>query len=109
MEGPLPNSKALQDARIQALERNKWLCGNVVGLQPFVEEKQISKKTHKVIFLIIFPILGTILHVLTFLGILLFLKRKVNGSHTNRTNDVHIEEVFSISTFDVLGHIWFTC
>ena len=32
--GPLPNSIAFQEAHIEALQGNKGLCGNVIGLQP---------------------------------------------------------------------------
>ena len=69
-------------------------------MQPCGEEKHIPKKGPKVIFLIIFPLLGTLLLVLAFLGIFFFLKRKGNGPLTNQINDIHIEEVFSISTFN---------
>ena len=100
LEGPLPKNRAFQDARIEALEGNKRLCGNVIGMQPCGEEKHIPKKRPKVIFLIIFPLLGTLLLVLAFLGIFFFLKRKWNGPLTNQINDIHIEEVFSISTFN---------
>ena len=76
LEGPLPNSKAFQDAQIEALEGNKGLCGNVTGLQPCAKGKHNSKKGHRIIFLIIFPLLRTLLLVLAFLGIFFFLKRK---------------------------------
>ena len=76
LEGPLPNSKVFQDAQIEALEGNKGLCGNVTGLQPCAKEKHISKKGHRVIFLIIFPLLGTLLLVLAFLGIFFLLNEK---------------------------------
>ncbi|KAM3682703.1 hypothetical protein ACJW31_12G092000 [Castanea mollissima] len=100
LEGPLPNSKAFQDTRIEALKGNKRLCGNVTGLQPCAEEKHISKKGHRVIFFIIFPLMGTLLLVLAFLGIFFFLKGKGSGPYTDQTNAVDIEVVFSISTFD---------
>ena len=44
MEGPLPNSKAFQHARIDALQGNKGLGGNVTGLQPCLVGRPISKK-----------------------------------------------------------------
>ena len=70
LEGPLPNSRAFQDAHIETLQGNKGLCGNVTGLQPCVVGNYISKKRRKMIFLIIFPLLGTLSLVLVFLGIL---------------------------------------
>jgi hypothetical protein len=98
--GPLPNSKAFQDAPIEALEGNNGLCGNVTGLQPCVEEKHKSKEGHIVIFLIIFPLLGTLLLVLVLLRIFFILQRKRNRPHIEQTNEAHIVEVFSISTFN---------
>ena len=50
LEGPLPNSKAFQNAPIEALRHNKGLCGNVTGLQPYVVGNHISKKEHKITF-----------------------------------------------------------
>ena len=100
LKGPLPNTNAFQEAPIDALEGNKGLCGNVTGLQPCVEEKHNSKRRHKVIFSIIFPLLGTLLLVLAFLGIFFILQRKRNNLDIDESNDVHVEQVFSISTFD---------
>ena len=65
-----------------------------------MEEKHNSKKGHKAIFLIIFPLMGSLLLVLAFLGIFFFKKGKGNGPYTDQTNGVDVEEVFSISTFD---------
>ena len=96
LEGPLPNSRAFQDAHIETLQGNKGLCGNVTGLQPYVVGKHISKKGHKIIFLIIFLLLGTLSLVLVFLGIFLILQRKRQNPQTNQTNDTEKEEVFTL-------------
>ena len=74
-EGPLPNSTAFQEAHIEALQGNKGLCGNVIELQP-CRVGHISKKGNKIIFFIIFPLLGTLSLVLVFFGIFFFAKRK---------------------------------
>ncbi|KAM3730510.1 hypothetical protein ACB098_12G093000 [Castanea mollissima] len=100
LEGHLPNSKAFQDASIEALQGNKGLCGNVTGLQPCMARRQVSKKGHKIIFLIIFPLLGTLSLVMMFLGIFFIYQRKRKHPCTNQANNMHNEKVFSIATFD---------
>ncbi|KAM4077460.1 hypothetical protein ACJW30_12G139600 [Castanea mollissima] len=100
LEGSLPDSKVFQHAPIEALQGNKGLCGNVTGLQPCVIGRQVLKKGHKIIFLIIFPLLGTLSLVLMFLGIFLIFQRKRKHPRTDQTNNMHNENVFSISSFD---------
>ena len=100
LEGPLPNIKAFQDACIEALQGNKGLCGNVTGLQPCMGGRQVSKKGHKIIFLIIFPLLGTLSLVMMFLVIFFIYQRKRKHPHTNQANNMRDEKVFSIATFD---------
>ncbi|XP_050254998.1 MDIS1-interacting receptor like kinase 2-like [Quercus robur] len=100
LEGPLPNSKAFQNACIEALQGNKGLCGNVTGLQPCMAGSQVSKKGYKIIFLIIFPLLGTLSLVMMFLGIFCIYQRKRKNPHANQVNNMHNEQVFSIATFD---------
>ena len=76
LEGPLPNSKAFQHACIEALQGNKGLCGNVIGLKLCLVGRHISKEGHKIIFLIILPFLGTLSLVLIFLGIFFIFQSK---------------------------------
>nr|XP_023903974.1 MDIS1-interacting receptor like kinase 2-like [Quercus suber] len=96
LEGPLPNSKAFQNAPIKALRHNKGLCGNVSGLQPCVVGKHISKKEHKIIF----PLLGALSLVLEFLIIFIVLQRKRRDPQKNQANGMDREEMFTISYFD---------
>ncbi|KAM5582337.1 MDIS1-interacting receptor like kinase 2 [Rosa sericea] len=96
LQGPVPNNKAFQDG---ALEGNEGLCGNVAGLQPCnissMETKHSSKTDRRHLFLIVFPILGTLLLVLAVLAIFLVGKRR----KTEQSNVQH-KEVFSISELD---------
>ncbi|XP_021812864.1 MDIS1-interacting receptor like kinase 2-like [Prunus avium] len=94
LQGPIPNNKAFKNAR---MEGNNGLCGNVGGLKPcnhYVEHKHTSRKA----FLIIFPILGTLL--LAFLAFVLI------GRRSRRKQEQEIEQsnmhkgFFSISNFD---------
>ncbi|KAM4069452.1 hypothetical protein ACB094_12G091000 [Castanea mollissima] len=88
LEGPLPNSKAFQNAPIEALRYNKGLRGNVTGLQSCVVGKHISKKGHKIIF----PLLGALSLVLVFLIIFIVLQRKRRDPQKNRANGMDGEE-----------------
>ena len=99
LECPLPNSKAFQNAPIEALRHNKGLCGNVIGLQP-CRVGHILEKGHKINFFIIFPLLGTLSLVLVLFGIFFFANRKRKNPHTNQTNNMDKEKVFTISSFD---------
>lgn len=60
---------------IEAVQGNKGLCGNVTGLQPCMARRQVSKKGHKIFFLIIFPLLGT-LSLVMMLEFSSFIKEK---------------------------------
>ncbi|XP_023889685.1 MDIS1-interacting receptor like kinase 2-like [Quercus suber] len=95
LEGPLPNSKAFQNAPIEALRHNKGLCGNVTGLQSYVVGKHISKKGQKIVF----PLLGALSLVLVFLIIFIVLQRR-RDPQKNQANGMDREEVFTISYFD---------
>ncbi|RVW21394.1 MDIS1-interacting receptor like kinase 2 [Vitis vinifera] len=102
LQGPIPNSKAFRDATIEALKGNKGLCGNVKRLRPCKYgsgvDQQPVKKSHKVVFIIIFPLLGALVLLFAFIGIFLIAARR------ERTPEIKEGEVqndlFSISTFD---------
>uniref|UniRef100_F6GSL0 non-specific serine/threonine protein kinase n=1 Tax=Vitis vinifera TaxID=29760 RepID=F6GSL0_VITVI len=102
LQGPIPNSKAFRDATIELLKGNKDLCGNVKGLQPCKNDsgagQQPVKKGHKIVFIIVFPLLGALVLLFAFIGIFLIAER------TKRTPEIEEGDVqndlFSISTFD---------
>ncbi|CAL9016480.1 unnamed protein product [Prunus brigantina] len=95
LHGPIPNNKAFQNAR---MEGNKGLCGNVGGLKPCnhsVEHKHTSRKA----FLIIFPILGTLL--LAFLAFVLIGRRRSRRKQEREIEQSNMHDsFFSISNFD---------
>ncbi|CAL8150033.1 unnamed protein product [Prunus armeniaca] len=95
LQGPIPNNKAFQNAR---MEGNNGLCGNVGGLKPCnhsLEHKHTSKKA----FLIIFPILGTLL--LAFLAFVLIGRRRSRRKQEQEIKQSNMHEsFFSISNFD---------
>ncbi|XP_062028304.1 probable leucine-rich repeat receptor-like protein kinase At1g35710 [Rosa rugosa] len=95
LEGPLPNIKAFQAAPREALQGNKGLCGNSSFLQPC--NKKSPKKDHKLVFLIIFPILGAF-SLLAFIFALeaKWKKKNQHGEKTNKNEEIS----FSILKFD---------
>ncbi|KAG7954836.1 hypothetical protein I3843_11G040500 [Carya illinoinensis] len=79
LQGPIPNSNAFLYAPVEALQGNKELCGNVTGLQPCNASmiyKHSSKRGHKVVFLLVFPLLGAVFVLLSFFGFFLFMQRR---------------------------------
>ncbi|XP_058082901.1 probable leucine-rich repeat receptor-like protein kinase At1g35710 [Magnolia sinica] len=72
LEGPLPNSKSFQKAPAEAFINNKGLCGEVQGLR-LCNTSSISyndtKNVHKVLVLIIFPLLVALFLLFVILGI----------------------------------------
>ncbi|CBI15575.3 unnamed protein product, partial [Vitis vinifera] len=82
LQGPIPHSNAFRNATIEVLKGNKDLCGN----------------SHKVVFIIIFPLLGALVLLSAFIGIFLIAERR------ERTPEIEEGDVqnnlLSISTFD---------
>ncbi|KAB2601835.1 LRR receptor-like serine/threonine-protein kinase [Pyrus ussuriensis x Pyrus communis] len=96
LQGPIPNNKAFQDAH--SFEGNEGLCGNVVGLESC--NKHVSKR--KLVFAIVFPILGAVL--LALLAIVFIKTRRKKEMGTGKS-DNH-DEIFSISLFDGKKLYW---
>nr|XP_011463522.1 PREDICTED: probable LRR receptor-like serine/threonine-protein kinase At4g08850 [Fragaria vesca subsp. vesca] len=100
LQGPVPNNKAFQDA---VFEGNEGLCGNVTRLRPCnnpsMEIEHASKTDQSLVFLIAFPVLGTVLVLLAFGGMALVRKTRQKEQDTEQSNVQH-EVVFSISKFD---------
>ncbi|KAJ9676793.1 hypothetical protein PVL29_022015 [Vitis rotundifolia] len=89
LQGPIPNSKAFRYATIEALKGNKGLCGNVKGLY------------HKVVFIIIFPLLGALVLLFAFIGIFLIAERR---ERTRKIEESDVQnDIFSISRPNIEG------
>ncbi|XP_004295702.1 PREDICTED: probable LRR receptor-like serine/threonine-protein kinase At4g08850-like [Fragaria vesca subsp. vesca] len=71
------------------------------GLQPCpsLENKHATKMDRKLMFIIVFPVFGTLLLSLAFLGIALVRKRRNKRQDTEQSNG-QLKDVFSISEFD---------
>ncbi|XP_058082443.1 MDIS1-interacting receptor like kinase 2-like [Magnolia sinica] len=82
LEGPLPNSKSFQKAPVEAFINNKGLCGEVQGLRP-CNASSIShvdaKKGHRVVILIILPVLVALFLLFVIVGIsFIYYQRRGN-------------------------------
>ncbi|XP_018859940.2 probable leucine-rich repeat receptor-like protein kinase At1g35710 [Juglans regia] len=102
--GSIPDSNAFLNASIGALQGNKGLCGNVTGLEPCNASmiyKHSSKRGHKVVFLLVCPLLGAVTVLLSIFGFVLFMQRRNTDleSKQSKTED----QVLSLSIVHING------
>ncbi|XP_059281187.1 MDIS1-interacting receptor like kinase 2-like, partial [Lycium ferocissimum] len=98
LEGPIPNNKAFINA---SLEGNKGLCGNVRGLQPCerpssVVKKQSVAKRRKLILITVLPVMGELVLLCAFIGVLFMCDKRKKVRDVERRDDGWI----SISMLD---------
>ncbi|KAL6179408.1 hypothetical protein ACLB2K_050923 [Fragaria x ananassa] len=96
LEGPLPKSKAFQEAPLEALLGNKGLCGEVGPLK--LCSVQSSRKYQKQ-FLIIVSLLAALAFLAAILAIVIVIERKKRHQHQQDTN-MHVEISFSVLGYD---------
>ncbi|XP_058093861.1 MDIS1-interacting receptor like kinase 2-like isoform X2 [Magnolia sinica] len=102
LEGPIPNSKSFQKAPIEAFIKNKGLCGEVQGLRPCNASSTGHadvKKGHRVVFLVILPLLVTSFLLFVIVGISFICyqrRRNIEKGILVRSN----ENPFSIWNYD---------
>ncbi|KAK3436700.1 hypothetical protein EUGRSUZ_C01534 [Eucalyptus grandis] len=103
LEGPLPNVKAFIEAPFEAIQHNKGLCGNVVGLpkcNSSVSEKSICIRhiNTRIIIVLIFSLLGFLFlsSTLTVLVIINHRQRRIIKRENNeRANDLDFMRILS--------------
>ncbi|KAF6153431.1 hypothetical protein GIB67_003621 [Kingdonia uniflora] len=79
LEGRIPTNKAFQNLSFDAFKNNKDLCGNVSGLQACDSSgtsKSNAMDKHKVVIIIILPLLGVIFLILASVGVFFIFYRK---------------------------------
>jgi Leucine-rich repeat (LRR) protein len=74
LEGPIPEIKGFIEAPFEAFMNNSGLCGNVSGLKP-CKLLTSRRKSNKIVILILFPLLGSLLPLLIMVGCLYFHHR----------------------------------
>ncbi|GLT37209.1 hypothetical protein SLA2020_115410 [Shorea laevis] len=100
LQGPVPNSLAFRNA---SLQWNKGLCGNVTGLRPC--EANVSRKGHKnkrILFVIVFPLSGSMILSLAVLGIF-FSSKRTRDSLEKQEGGLNNGKLLSISAIDFDG------
>ncbi|MCD7468867.1 hypothetical protein HAX54_007413 [Datura stramonium] len=78
LEGPIPHNEAFVNA---SLEGNKGLCGNVTGFHPCERSYSIMKKhsmtkKRKLILITVLPIMGALVLLRAFIGVLFMCDRR---------------------------------
>ncbi|KAM3379866.1 hypothetical protein P3S68_012280 [Capsicum galapagoense] len=87
LEGPIPNNKAFITASLQG---NKGLCGNLTRFQPCERPSKhsIVKRRHKLILIILLPVMGGLVLLYAFLGVLfMYDRRRRRAKDDGRRND----------------------
>ncbi|RWR97564.1 putative Leucine-rich repeat family protein / protein kinase family protein [Cinnamomum micranthum f. kanehirae] len=102
LEGPIPKTKAFQQAPLEAFTHNKALCGNASGLQPCNSISIVKghmNKVYKLVISITLSVSGIIFLLLACIGMLFFLKQR--AMHTTiELQEMRMGDVFSIWNFD---------
>ncbi|XP_060201027.1 MDIS1-interacting receptor like kinase 2-like [Lycium barbarum] len=98
LEGPIPNNKSFINA---SLKGNKGLCGNVTGHQPCERSSSVVKKysmakKRKLIFITVLPVMGGIVLLCGFIGVLFMCDKRRKVRYVERRGDGWV----SISTLD---------
>jgi len=75
LEGPIPRIKGFNEAPFEAFMNNSGLCGNASGLKPCTLLTS-RRKSNKIVILILFPLLGSLLLLLIMVGCLYFHQRR---------------------------------
>ncbi|XP_058752070.1 MDIS1-interacting receptor like kinase 2-like [Vicia villosa] len=103
LEGPIPSIQAFQNASIEALRNNKGLCGNVSGLMSCSTstEKFHSRKTKKILMLVLSLTLCTLLSALFVYGIKIYYRYRASSTREcNPRGESHDQNIFAIWSFD---------
>ncbi|KAF6153432.1 hypothetical protein GIB67_003622 [Kingdonia uniflora] len=79
LEGRLPANKAIQESALDVFKNNKGLCGNVSGMQACDSSgtsKSNAMDKHKVVIIIILPLLGVLFLIFASAGVFFIFYRK---------------------------------
>ncbi|PHT83491.1 hypothetical protein T459_11934 [Capsicum annuum] len=85
LEGPILDNKAFTNA---SLEGNKGLCGNLTGFQPCERpSSHLIGKRRKLILIILLPVMGVLVLLCAFLGVLFMCDKRRRAKDVERWND----------------------
>ncbi|XP_039165313.1 MDIS1-interacting receptor like kinase 2 [Eucalyptus grandis] len=94
LEGPLPNVKAFIEAPFEAIQHNKGLCGNLVGLpkcNSTMNKKSIRRINTRIVVVLILSLLGFLLLYCTFTILVIInhhQRRIIKRENNERANDL---------------------
>ena len=97
LQGPIPNSTVFKDG---LMEGNKGLCGNFEAFSScdaFMSHKQTSRKKWIVI---VFPILGMVLLLISLIGFFFFFRQRKKDSQEEQTISMNPLRLLSVLNFD---------
>uniref|UniRef100_A0A2C9VIL7 non-specific serine/threonine protein kinase n=1 Tax=Manihot esculenta TaxID=3983 RepID=A0A2C9VIL7_MANES len=93
LEGPVPDVKAFRNAPFAALRNNSNLCGNSTGLKAcavhVLNRKKTRKQGKKVVYLIVFPLVGILFLAAVMLGSFFICRarnKKADSAGTRQEN-----------------------
>ncbi|XP_048138605.1 MDIS1-interacting receptor like kinase 2-like [Rhodamnia argentea] len=99
LEGPLPNVKAFNEAPFEAIQHNKGLCGNVVGLPKCNSTRSKKHNRHvgaKITIILILSFLGFLLLSCTFIVLIIVYNRRrriIKREDNEGATDVDFERI----------------
>lgn len=103
--GPTPNGRAFANVTIEQLKGNKYLCGNITGLQACQSQEsrrrknKVMEKVQKLVLIIVFSLLGSVVLLVVFIGTLRMYERRKNDKQVEGM-DLRNGDMFSILTYD---------
>ncbi|OAY55489.2 hypothetical protein MANES_03G126200v8 [Manihot esculenta] len=86
LEGPIPNNKAFQQAPFEALQNNRYLCGNNTRLEACVSvaiNKTIRKKHSKLVYAMVIPLVCSLFVVSVLVGGFFVLHKRIRNRKAN--------------------------
>ncbi|XP_039165314.1 MDIS1-interacting receptor like kinase 2-like [Eucalyptus grandis] len=101
LEGPLPNVKAFIEAPFEAIQHNKGLCGNLVGLpkcNSTMSKKSIRRVNTRIIVVLILSLLRFLLLSCTFTVLVIInhhRRRIIKRENNEQANDLDFMHILS--------------
>ncbi|KAK3440770.1 hypothetical protein EUGRSUZ_B01034 [Eucalyptus grandis] len=101
LEGPLPNVKAFNEAPFEAIQHNRGLCGNVVGLSKCNYTRSKKRNQHvgaRITIILILSFLGFLLLSCTLIILVIVNHRQrwiIKRDNDEQTNDLDFMQILS--------------
>ncbi|KAJ6952682.1 hypothetical protein NC653_041734 [Populus alba x Populus x berolinensis] len=100
LEGPIPKSKAFQEAPPEAFTHNKGLCGNRPSLMNCPPSVNTTKDRKHLILLIVLPVSGASFFLTILIGFVCILRKEWRKSMRNKLIDSQQGNLFTVWSYD---------